>query len=464
MAVGHEMPRLATEPLRVLTPSTSRGFSLIEFAEKIGITLLPWQRQAAVRALELNPDGSYRFRTVLILVGRQSGKTTLLKVWALWRMLEDEAMLVLGVAQGLDIAKESWQGTVDMAEEFHKSSVAKVRYGAGDQTLQLMSGARYRIAAASRGAGRGLSVDMLILDEIREHRDWLAWAALSKTILARPKGMIVAISNAGDDESVVLNSLRDAGVAGRDPAMCLLEWSAPDGCDINDPENWAYGLPALGHTVEESSVRSSLATDPPAMFRTEILCQRVSAMNAALDASGWAHGADPAGSIGPYRGRMALGVCMAPDGAHVALVAAAGLPGGSFRVEPIASWSSTNQARVELPGILAKLSPTALAWFPAGPTNALAPMLRALPYAVELRGQAVSSACMGMADLVASGKVQHNANSLLDNQAATAGRTVSGRGEFVFTAAHHAVYAAAGALFVTAVESSKPERAKVWVL
>lgn len=467
MAVlGREEPRLGTLPLRVLTPRSSKGFALIAFAEKIGCPLLPWQQQAAIRALELNEDGTYRFKTIVILVGRQSGKTYLLKVWSLWRMIEDGAALVLGTAQDLGVAVEVWQGAIDIAEDA-SLGIAKKRYQNGQQEFRLANGARYKLCATTRSAGRGLSVDMLVLDEIREQRDWLAWAALSKTTLARASGQIVCISNAGDDESVVLNSLRDAALTGRDPSMCILEWSAPDNCPVSDPEMWSYGCPALGHTVTEQAIRSALATDPPALFRTEVLCQRVAAMEAALSESGWAHGADPQGSIAPYRGKLALGIDLAPDGAHVALVAAAGLDGGLYRIEAIASWSSTSAARAELPGLLGKLAPTALAWFPAGPANALAPMIRALPYSVELRGTTMASACMGFAEAIAAGRVMHNSNALLDGQVATAGKQVSGDG-FSFTRKGagncNAVYAAAGAIYVTAVEIAKPERAAAWVL
>lgn len=465
--VGHPEPRLGTAPSRPLTPETSRGFALIKFAAALGVTLLPWQRTAVIRALELREDGTYRFRTILILVGRQQGKTTLLKVWALWRMVEDNAAMVLGAAQNLDIAREAWQGSVDLMEEMRPAAVQKVRQTNGEQSLTLVGGSRYRISASSRGAGRGLSVDFLILDELREQRDWLAWAALSKTTMARPNAQIVAISNAGDDESVVLNSLRDAGLADRDESLCLLEWSAPDGCALDDPEMWAYSCPALGHTTTEEAIRAALATDPAPQFRTELLCQHVSALNPAVDPSGWAHGADPLGSIAPYRDRLNLGIDLAPDGKHVALVAAAVMPGGRVRVEPLASWSDTNAARQELPDLLAKIKPLSLAWFPDGPSNALAPMLRALPFAVELRSTKVTAACMGFADLVQAGRVEHNANQLLDSQVTTAGRVNLGDG-FKFSRKGsgncNALFAAAGAVYLSSVAAAKPERAKIFVL
>jgi hypothetical protein len=455
---------LSTPPRRALTPETSRGFDLVEFAREVGLPLLPWQEHAAIAALELNPDGTYRYRTVLILVGRQSGKTTFLKVWALWRMYRDDARLVLGAAQSLDIAREAWQGSVELAAEADLP-VGKVRQANGEQCLWTQAGARYRITAATRGAGRGLSVDMLIMDEVREQRDWQAWSALSKTILARPKGQVVCISNAGDDESVVLNSLREAALAGKDDTIGLFEWSAPDGCDLNDPEAWVQSLPGLGHIVSESTVRSAIATDPPAVARTELLCQHVTSMDSAIEPAGWQAGSDPAGSLGPLRGSLTAGIDVSLDGNHVALVAAATAPDGRVRVEPVAAWDTTLDARRELPEILAKLNPQQVAWFPGGPAAALAPILSALPNARPINGADLAACCMGFADLARAGMIVHNADALLDGQVAKASKLTRGDG-FVFTRKGqgncNALYAASGA--VLCARTAKPARGPRWVI
>src|SRR5438128_1399318 len=114
---GCEVPRIFTPPLRELTPATSKGFECIEFAEDVlGIELLPWQKWLLIHALELAADGSYRFRTVVLLVARQNGKSTLMQVLSLWRMYLDAARLIIGTAQNLDIAEEQWQGAVELAE------------------------------------------------------------------------------------------------------------------------------------------------------------------------------------------------------------------------------------------------------------------------------------------------------------------------------------------------------------
>lgn len=462
--VGSPTPRLGSQPRRTLTPETSAGFDLIAFAREIGHPLLPWQETAAIRALELNPDGSYRFRTVLILVGRQSGKTTFLKVWALWRLYRDDAQLILGAAQSLDIAREAWQGSVEIATEA-ELPIGKVRQANGEQCLWTRTGARYRITAATRGAGRGLSVDMLIMDEIREQRDWSAWSALSKTILARPKGQVVCISNAGDDESVVLNALREAALAGKDDTIGLFEWSAPDGCDLDDTSAWVQSLPGLGHIVSEATVRSAIATDPPAVARTELLCQHVVSMETALDSNGWNAGADPGGSLGPLRGSLCAGIDVSLDGNHVALVAAAVTPAGAVRVEPVASWDSTTLARQELPALLQALNPIELAWFPGGPAAVLQPLLASLPYARTVTGTDIPTACMGFADLVRAGMVVHNSDALLDGQVAKASKLTRGDG-FVYTRRGqgncNALYAAAGA--VLCARTAKPRRKGVFVL
>ena len=106
--LGRTEPRLLTPPLRPLNRKTSKGFEVIDFAEMIGEPLLPWQQYAAIHALELLPDGSFRFKTVLILVARQNGKSNLKRIVSLWRMYIDGARNVLGVAQDVSLAREQW--------------------------------------------------------------------------------------------------------------------------------------------------------------------------------------------------------------------------------------------------------------------------------------------------------------------------------------------------------------------
>ena len=87
---GFTEPRIFTKPLRELTPETSRGFECIAFAENVlRLNLLPWQRWLLVALLELNPDGTLRFRKALVIVARQAGKTLMAAVLAAFFLYVD---------------------------------------------------------------------------------------------------------------------------------------------------------------------------------------------------------------------------------------------------------------------------------------------------------------------------------------------------------------------------------------
>lgn len=465
--VGRREPRLSTEPLRPLNRTTTRGYEVVDFARDVlGEPLLPWQEEFVLRALELNPDGTYRFRVILGLVARQNGKTHLSRVIALWRLYVDGSRLVLGVGQDVSLAREVWTACIDTIRSVPElaDELETVRRVNGDEYFRLHNGARYKIAAANRSAGRGLSVDHLNMDEVREQRDWAAWSALSKTTNARPYAQTWCISNAGDDESVVLNHLREAALSGRDPSIGLFEWSAPDGCDLDSPQAWAQANPALGVTVSEQAIRSALGTDPPAVFRTEVLCQRVDALDSAVDLGAWKACKDPAGSLATVRDRVVACLDVAPDGRHVTLTGAAVLADGRVRVEAIAAWTSTDAARFELGPMLERVKAAAVAWFPSGPAAALAPTLRALD-AVEIKGAAVAEACQSFAEMVSARRIVHPGDPLLDAHVAGAQKLRQGDGwRFVRRGAGHVdgAYAAAGAAYTALtlpVEKPKPRSA-----
>ena len=305
--LGSTTPRIFTPPLVTglpgpcgcgcaLSPATSLGFSAVEFAEEIlGFRLIPWQRWLLIHALELRPDGFFRFRTVLVLVARQNGKTLTVLIKNLWKMFVLKVPLVLGTAQNLDVSEESWDNAVEIVQSIPELDELVPRDGGvvrvnGKKQLKLIhdadtdrpSSSRWKVAAASRKGGRGLSGDDVNLDELREHHTWDSWAAVTKTTMARRKAQIWAFSNAGDDRSVVLNSLQDkARATAEDPAsdatMGIFEWSAPDDCAIDDPRMWALANPSLGYPqgISMEALQAALETDPEPVFRTECLCQKV---------------------------------------------------------------------------------------------------------------------------------------------------------------------------------------------
>jgi hypothetical protein len=327
--LGCETPRVWTRPLRKLTRRTSRGFEAVAFARDVlGIDLFPWQRWLLIHLLELLPDGSYRFRTAVVLVARQNGKTTLMQILALWRMYVDGANLVIGTAQNLDVAEEAWTGAVDMAEGVPElaAEIAAVDRTNGKKALRLETGERYKVAAASRRGGRGLSGDLVLLDELREHQSWDAWGAVTKTTMARPNPQILCLSNAGDEMSIVLEHLRQQGYATvhgeGERSLGIFEWSAPPGCAMDDRSGWRQANPALGYAAfGEASILAALATDPEQVFRTEVLCQHVALLlPSPISKAAWA---DRAGADGFPSGQVAFALSAAwPDAEWGSIVVA----------------------------------------------------------------------------------------------------------------------------------------------
>lgn len=428
--IGSTTPRLYSDSLVELTPDTSLGFEAIRFANAVlGIELLPWQEWLLIHMLELRQGGNLRFKTVVTLLPRQSGKTELLSILGLYFLYSDRAHLILGTAQALNIAREAWAKAVNYASNSPHTSpeVAEIRRTNGEQMIRLKSGARYMISATTRGAGRGLSVDLLILDELREHQNWESWNALAATTTARPSSLKVCLSNAGDSQSVVLNTLRSAALTNDDPSVGLFEWSAPDGCALDDPDAWVASNPSLGYLITEDTLRSNLSTSTPAGFRTEHLCQTVESLDSAIDLQAWQDSSDPGTTLEKYRDELVLGIDVAIDGTHVSLIAAAPAENNRFRLEVIDAWRTPDEARTELPDLLAKLKPRLVAWLPSGPAGVLAPELRGFD-AVEVRGTEVSEACQGFADLVSSHRVLHPGDPLLSTQVSQASRYNVGDG------------------------------------
>lgn len=362
---GSAEPRISTPPLRELTEETSLGFDVIDFAyEVLGIILHPWQRAALIRMLELLEDGSLRFETVLILVARQNGKSTLAQVLTIYVLVAWGWPLVLGTAQDLDVAEQLWQEVVDLLEDDEELSdlISRVVKVNGKKELKLTSEVSYKVKAANRRAGRGLSGNLILLDELREHQNWDAYGAITKTTMARGgASLILALSNAGDVLSRVLRYLRliahralgdpDGIVAAADgdvdgptegdldalqhpdeddaeleldefdsedlddlelddleqeaDSLCLLEWSASPGCKRNDRRGWSLANPSRRYQITDRKIAASLK-DPEWVFRTEVLCQwNDGATNGPFAPGSW-EATKVATKLDPATGRQVL--------------------------------------------------------------------------------------------------------------------------------------------------------------
>lgn len=366
---GHREPRVFTPPLRELEPRTPEtekrtlGYSVIDFAEQIlGIHLYPWQQWLLIHGLELTTLGRFRFRTLVILVARQNGKSTLGQVLALWALYVLRVPLIIGTAQDLATAEDLWEDVVDIAENNPEldALIQSVNRRNGARSLEVKLGTEYKVKASTRRAARGLSSDLLLLDELREHTNWEAWGAVTKTMMARPKAQAWALSNAGDELSVVLMSLRkkahaalgdpdginrtdvptvdgDAPEEYEDQSLGIFEWSAAPGRSKWDRTGWAEANPAMGYgALTEEALASACATDPDPVFRTECLCQWVlGTLEGPFPGGSWELCADLTGQIADDS-ELSYAVDVAVDRSTAWIVVCGSQAGGRPQVEVVA--------------------------------------------------------------------------------------------------------------------------------
>lgn len=293
---GKTEPRIWTPPLRKLTEKTSLGFAAVEYAKTIlGMELYPWQEWALIHSLEivgdLNKDWRFRFRTVLFMVSRQNGKTELSKIIASFFLNVLRVEAVFGTSLSMDKAEEVWEAVIQ-EQETHKELARDIQTIArrnGGKKLVLTGLRTYKVGAPTRRAGRGDANDLVMLDEVREHRDWETWSAAVASTNAKPNGMTVCFSNAGDPDSIVLRQIRSQAVekiegtkandfGGNVDAdnLALFEWSAPEKAETNDIEALAQANPALGYgRLTERALMANRETFPESKFRSECMCQQV---------------------------------------------------------------------------------------------------------------------------------------------------------------------------------------------
>ena len=395
MRLGNEAPRIFTPPLRELTPDTSIGFEIIDFAESLGFHLVPWQRWLLIHAFEIlgDLDGEWvlRFRTVLVLIARQNGKTLVTTVITLYFLYILGVSLIIGTAQELDQAEEAWDACVDaiQSDDELKAELVSAKYGNSGRKLKLAGNRRYITKASSRKAGRGKRAQLVILDELREQTSWEAWNAISSTTLAQSQvGMLWCTSNAGDPYSLVLRHERylahmalgdpdgwcatvgdsmppaydDEGNEVEAEPPAIFEWSAAPGRSVWDRDGWCEANPSLGYGfLTERALAADIRNKEERAARTENLCQFVEAVsNPPFPAGAWDAGIDPESAIADDA-PVSFAVDISDDRKMSAIAVCGQRPDGHWHVEVVAYQSGIAWLETWLRDVADPLDPVPVA-------------------------------------------------------------------------------------------------------
>jgi len=296
-------------------------------ARELGIKLMPHQRLAARYLMAVGPGGRWLYPEVAVIMSRQNGKSE--ELLPLIKARIDAGRRVLHTAQNRTLPREVF---IRLAEHYDgRFGTAEVRYANGQEVIRLAGGGRYSLVAP-RPSARGYGVDDVIIDEVREARDFGLVAAIRPTLTASQNPQIVYLSNAGDEESVVLNDLKRRGE--RSTRLAYLEWSAAPARAVDELAGWQEANPALGRTIRLETLLDNYLSLPATVFETEHLCRWVVSMSPKLvGAAAWE---SCAGELSrPLR--PAMGVSMDAGGARAAASIAWRMTDGRIALREVAA-------------------------------------------------------------------------------------------------------------------------------
>lgn len=287
-----------TEPTftRVPNGDETTGQEAVDLAKAYGIDLDDWQAEI-VRGILRESGGAWSATQAGVCVARQNGKGQVLTALELaGLLLFDEQVLhtAHAVKTSSDGFRRLWaviEGHADLARLVRRHSQQ-----VGLEYVELSTGGRVAFTTRSASAGRGLSIDRLIVDEA-EDLPAPEVGALAPTVFARPKAQSIYVGTAPGPmhDAEAWATMRKAAHEGLNPRLAWWEWCAEYGADIDDEELWQRVNPAVSAgRIDVQSVADDRSALPPDQFRAERLSMWIPAGGATVfDAATWQALLDP---------------------------------------------------------------------------------------------------------------------------------------------------------------------------
>lgn len=246
------------------------GHAVAKVAEAMGKPLIPWQRDVLDVALEIDNDtGLLAYREVVLVVGRQQGKSELLWPTATHRTMAWEDQVVDFAAQTHNESRRKFEDrylpTLSKWADKPKSPIAgqyRVRMKLGVEAVLWNNGSSFNIISTTgKTAGTGDSVDMPILDEGWSHsKDTERSIRPAMGTRKQPQLWVASMVRVHPvHKSLYLKNKMNAGrlrvQQGLNYGSCYIEFSADTKADPGDPATWYSCLPGLGILTPEAAIR-----------------------------------------------------------------------------------------------------------------------------------------------------------------------------------------------------------------
>lgn len=259
--VGRQEPRISwLPPLTDPDKSRTKADEMIDLAALAGLYLDPWQEIAAEGATLVRPDGRWAATRVALAQQRQNGKGSVMEARQLAGLFLWGETLQVHTAHQFITAQKHFERILSLIESTPALDrrVSRIRRADGEEAIETKSGTKLQFMARSLKSGRGISSSVVYLDEAFALKRAMMASLLPTLSASSQKGnvQIWFASSAGMPESEVWNDIREQGIAESDPRLAYMEWSAPDGSDLDDPDTWYAANPGLGIRISEDFVRT----------------------------------------------------------------------------------------------------------------------------------------------------------------------------------------------------------------
>ncbi len=346
---GNQTPRIKIEPAR----SGSEGKGAAMLMQEYGVTLDEWQQLVLNCWLGTDKTGEYTVTSAGLSVPRQNGKSEALLARCFYGLTVNGER-ILYTAHQMRSVKTMFRRLVNMfTDKKHPEiikAVKQIRYGIGEESIELNNGGTIQFMSRSRQAARGFDgISLVILDEAAEVTDEQIEAIMA--VLSASSTGIRQIIYAGTPPYIgctgeVFRRFRQACIAaagrGEEMKNSWHEWGIAaeklDEISIEDKRLWYEANPALGYRLTEEFTAEEFKTLSGDGFARERLGwwakPAAAEVQLAINAKVW----DSCASDEERpEGKTAYGVKFSPDGAEVVLAGAI-IPkgGGKARITLLA--------------------------------------------------------------------------------------------------------------------------------
>jgi phage terminase large subunit-like protein len=342
----------ATAPTfcRVPDGNEATGRDCVDLAAGYGVPLDDWQVDI-VRGILRESAGTWSASQAGVVVARQSGKGQILlalELFGLFELGEQILHTAHAVKTSSDAFRRLW--SVIQSDQDLAGRVARHSQMIGAEYVELDTGARIAFTTRSASAGRGLTIDRLIVDEA-EDLPAAEVGALQPTVYSRPRAQSLFLGTAPGPmhDSEAFSTMRKSARDGLNSRLAWWEWCAEWGDDIDDQAVWIRTNPAVATgRVALQAIVDDRAVLPPDTFRAERLSMWVphAAGDQVFDPAGWEALLDP-GSV-PVTD-VAIGVDAGPSRDTATVCLAGRRADGRLHAE----WYTTAPGVTWLPGWVA---------------------------------------------------------------------------------------------------------------